>query len=152
MSGRRALASAAVQIQLPDGTLVEHPAEATPLDVARGISEGLARSVVAAEIDGLIVDAVRPLGDLAEGDQPLPLKLLTSRDEEALGVLRHSAAHVMARAVMRLYDGVSLAFGPTTEGGFYYDFYFYLWNKVDNIFSSTVNFLVSFLTAIALHL
>ncbi len=71
---------------------------------------------------GKIVDANRPLGDLAEGDQPVPLKLLTSRDADALGVLRHSAAHVMARAVMRLYKGVSLAFGPTTEGGFYYDF------------------------------
>jgi threonyl-tRNA synthetase len=111
-----------VQIQLPDGTVVEHPAQATPMDVATRISEGLARSVVAAEIDGRIVDAVRPLGELAESDQPLLLKLLTPRDDVSLGVLRHSAAHVMARAVMRLYDGVSLAFGPTTEGGFYYDF------------------------------
>lgn len=97
------------------------------MDVARGISEGLARSVIAAETGGKIVDAIRPLGELAQiesigGDQPLPLKLLTSRDAEALGVLRHSAAHVMARAVMRLWKGVSLAFGPTTEGGFYYDF------------------------------
>lgn len=111
-----------VQIQLPDGTVAEHPADATPMDVAAGISEGLARSVVAAEADGKIVDAVRPLGELAEGDEPVALKLLTPRDEDSLGVLRHSAAHVMARAVMRLYDGVSLAFGPTTEGGFYYDF------------------------------
>jgi threonyl-tRNA synthetase len=116
-------ASAAnVQIQLPDGTIAEHPADTTAMDVARGISEGLARSVIAAEISGVIVDANRPLGELAEGDRPLSLKLLTSRDSEALGVLRHSAAHVMARAVMRLYEGVSLAFGPTTEGGFYYDF------------------------------
>jgi threonyl-tRNA synthetase len=111
-----------VQIQLPDGTLVEHPADATAMDVAVGISEGLARSVVAAEVDGAIVDATRPLGELAQAGQPLPLKLLTQRDDAALGVLRHSAAHVMARAVMRLYKGVSLAFGPTTEGGFYYDF------------------------------
>ena len=116
-------ASAAnVQIQLPDGTLAEHPADATPMDVALGISEGLARSVVAAEASGTIVDANRPLGELASGNGPLNLKLLTSRDPEALGVLRHSAAHVMASAVMRLYEGVSLAFGPTTEGGFYYDF------------------------------
>ena len=92
------------------------------MDVASGISEGLARSVIAAEVSGVVVDADRPLGELAEGTVPLPLKLLTARDEAALGVLRHSAAHVMARAVMRLYDGVSLAFGPTTEGGFYYDF------------------------------
>ena len=92
------------------------------MDVAIGISEGLARSVIAAEVSGVVVDADRPLGELSEGSEPLPLKLLTARDEAALGVLRHSAAHVMARAVMRLYDGVSLAFGPTTEGGFYYDF------------------------------
>jgi len=112
-----------IRIQLPDGTIASHPATTTPLDVARGISEGLARSVVAAEIDGKVVDAVRPLGELAdEDDSPLPLRLLTERDREALEVLRHSAAHVMARAVMRLYQGVSLAFGPTTEGGFYYDF------------------------------
>jgi len=116
-------ASAAnVQIRLPDGTIAEHAGETTPLDVARGISEGLARSVIAAECDGRIVDAGRPLAEIAESDQPVSLRLLTSRDEEALGVLRHSAAHVMARAVMRLYEGVSLAFGPTTEGGFYYDF------------------------------
>ena len=116
-------ASAAnVQIQLPDGTIATHSADATSMDVAVGISEGLARSVVAAEVDGKIVDAVRPLGELSESSEPLSLRLLTSRDREALDVLRHSAAHVMARAVMRLYKGVSLAFGPTTEGGFYYDF------------------------------
>ena len=116
-------ASAAnVQIQLPDGTIVEQAADKTAMDVARGISEGLARAVVAAEVDDRIVDANRPLGELATKGEPLALKLLTSRDQEALGVLRHSAAHVMARAVMRLYKGVSLAFGPTTEGGFYYDF------------------------------
>ena len=51
------------------------------------------------------------------------MRLLTSRDGEALDVLRHSAAHVMARAVMRLYKGVSLAFGPVTDNGFYYDFH-----------------------------
>lgn len=111
-----------LQIQLPDGTLVDQRPTATSMDIARGISEGLARSVVAAEIDGVIVDADRPLGDLESTQEPLKLRLLTSRDPEALGVLRHSAAHVMARAVMRLFEGVSLAFGPTTEGGFYYDF------------------------------
>ena len=120
-------AAAPIQIKLPDGTLAEHPPQTTPMDVARGISEGLARGVIAAEINGKIVDAVRSLEELAEDAQaesgePLEFKLLTARDAEALGVLRHSAAHVMARAVMRLYKGVSLAFGPTTEGGFYYDF------------------------------
>ncbi len=92
------------------------------MDIARGISDGLARSVVAAEVDGKIVDSFRPLGEVAGADGTLALKLLTSRDSSALDVLRHSAAHVMARAIMRLYQGVSLAFGPTTSGGFYYDF------------------------------
>ena len=115
-------AASTVQVQLPDGNISEHPAHTTSMDIALGISEGLARGVIAAEVTGKIVDADRPLGDLAEDDKPVELKLLTSRDTEALDVLRHSAAHVMARAVMRLYEGVSLAFGPTTEGGFYYDF------------------------------
>ncbi|MGB7344396.1 MAG: threonine--tRNA ligase [Pirellulaceae bacterium] len=115
-------AAANVKIQLPDGTIAEHPADTTSMDIAKGISEGLARGVIAAEVDGKIVDAVRPLGEFAEGDSPISLKLLTSRDSDSLDVLRHSSAHVMAQAVMRLYKGVSLAFGPTTDGGFYYDF------------------------------
>ncbi len=119
-----ALPSSSIKIQLPDGTVQSHPADKTPLDIAFGISEGLSRAVIAAEVNGKVVDAARPLGELVDdgGDEPVALKLLTSRDREALDVLRHSAAHVMARAVMRLYKGVSLAFGPTTSGGFYYDF------------------------------
>lgn len=113
-----------IKVQLPDGTIHTHTGDRTPMDIATGISDGLARAVIAAEVNGTIVDAVRPLGELVDDgeDAPIALKLLTSRDREALDVLRHSAAHVMARAVMRLYKGVSLAFGPTTSGGFYYDF------------------------------
>ncbi|MEM9826715.1 MAG: threonine--tRNA ligase [Planctomycetota bacterium] len=123
-----------VCVRLPDGKEVSHPASDTPLDVARGISEGLARAVVAAKVGDKIVDSFRSLGELsgdirssdttAASGQPasLDLVLVTNRDAVALDVLRHSAAHVMARAVMRLFDGVSLAFGPTTDGGFYYDF------------------------------
>ena len=122
-----ALPLGSVTVRLPDGTTHQHPGQTTSMDIASGISAGLARNVVAAEINGKVVDADRPLGELASADAPtdgdeLELRLLTSRDSEALDVLRHSAAHVMARAVMRLYKGVSLAFGPTTEGGFYYDF------------------------------
>ncbi|HBJ35016.1 MAG TPA: threonine--tRNA ligase [Planctomycetaceae bacterium] len=120
-------AAAEIKVQLPDGTIHTHPGDTTALQIASGISDGLARAVIAAEVSGKVVDANRPLGELVDdseglGDQPMALRLLTSRDREALDVLRHSAAHVMARAVMRLYKGVSLAFGPTTSGGFYYDF------------------------------
>jgi threonyl-tRNA synthetase len=108
-------------IQLPDGTVKEYPAGSTAIDVARDISDRLALATVAAQVDGTVVDATRPLEELSDAD-PIPLTLLTSRDSEALGVLRHSCAHVMARAVMRLYEGVGLAFGPTTGNGFYYDF------------------------------
>ena len=110
-----------LEIQLPDGTLKEYSGTATALDVASDISEGLARAVVAVKVEDTIFDSMRPLSELTEA-RPIPLTLLTTRDPEALGVLRHSCAHVMARAVMRLFEGVGLAFGPTTDNGFYYDF------------------------------
>ena len=110
-----------LEIQLPDGSVKEYSGTATALDVAGDISEGLARSVVAVKTEGTIFDSMRPLSELSE-TRPIPLTLLTTRDPEALDVLRHSCAHVMARAVMRLFEGVGLAFGPTTENGFYYDF------------------------------
>lgn len=108
-------------IQLPDGTTKSFPAGSSALDVALSIGERLANATVAAAVEGTIVDAMRPLEEISNSD-PIPLKLITTRDADALGVLRHSCAHVMARAVMRLYDGVGLAFGPTTGNGFYYDF------------------------------
>ncbi|MCU0721909.1 MAG: TGS domain-containing protein, partial [Pirellula sp.] len=110
-----------LEIQLPDGTVVEHPEDASPLSVAEKIGSRLAKAVIAAKIGDQIVDAMRPLKAFA-GKGPIPLKLLTDRDPESLGVLRHSCAHVMARAIMRLYPDVSLAFGPTINNGFYYDF------------------------------
>jgi threonyl-tRNA synthetase len=109
-----------VQVQLPDGAIVQHEDDATALDVASRIGARLAGAVVAAKVGDQIVDAMRPLKGLHA--EPIPLKLLTERDPEALGVLRHSCAHIMARAVMRLFPGVSLAFGPTIATGFYYDF------------------------------
>ncbi|MFP6763550.1 MAG: threonine--tRNA ligase, partial [Planctomycetaceae bacterium] len=110
-----------LEIQLPDGTLKEYSGGATALDVAGDISEGLARAVIAVEVDGTVFDSMRPLSELTDA-RPVALRLLTTRDPESLGVLRHSCAHVMARAVMRLFEGVGLAFGPTTDNGFYYDF------------------------------
>lgn len=110
-----------IQVQLPDGNIVEKDDNATALDVAKGISEGLARATAAAQIEGATVDATRPLSELTEL-RPVPLQLLTTRDADASAVMRHSCAHIMARAIMRLYEGVGLAFGPVKGNTFYYDF------------------------------
>ncbi len=110
-----------IKVQLPDGTILEHQDSATALDVAAGIGERLAKATIAASIGGNVVDSTRPLAQLTDA-RPVPLKLITERDAEALAVMRHSCAHVMARAIMRLFPGTGLAFGPTTGNGFYYDF------------------------------
>lgn len=110
-----------LQISLPDGTVVTHPENATPLSVAESIGSRLAKAVIAAKVGDRIVDASYPLRSY-NGSSPIPLRLLTDRDPEALDVLRHSCAHIMARAVMRLFPDVSLAFGPTITNGYYYDF------------------------------
>jgi threonyl-tRNA synthetase len=123
-----------VSVILPDGSRREVDESATAYDVAMGISAGLARAAIVAEVDGelrdlhasLVVDAASTPGDGATAHaataHEVRLRLITKKDAEALGVMRHSAAHVMAQAVMRLFDGVGLAFGPTTATGFYYDF------------------------------
>lgn len=88
------------------------------MQIAQEIGPGLAKAAIAAEVDGQQVDLTTPLP--ASGE--VQLRLLTKRDPESLGILRHSCAHVMAQAVMRLNEGVQLAFGPYTANGFYYDF------------------------------
>jgi threonyl-tRNA synthetase len=110
-----------IQVQLPDGSVKEYPDSSTPLDVAESIGPRLAKACIAAMVDGKVVDLRRPLSE-ASSAGPIKLKLLTDRDPEALAVLRHSCAHIMARAVMRLFPNVGLAFGPTLPTGFYYDF------------------------------
>jgi threonyl-tRNA synthetase len=105
-----------VSVRLPDGSVKEVPEGSRPRDVAEGISKRLAKDAVAARVNGVVVDL----------DSELPpgvveLKILTEKDPEALEVLRHSSAHVMARAVMRLFPDTKLAFGPPLENGFYYD-------------------------------
>ena len=110
---------AMVQIKLPDGSLKEYPEGASPREIAEGIGKRLADAAVAAVADGKVVDLDLPLEDGT--GSPIELRLLTSRDREALDVLRHSTAHIMARALLRLYPGAQLAFGPTTTNGFYYD-------------------------------
>lgn len=110
-----------IQVQFPDASVKEFPDQATAMEVAQSIGSRLAGAVVAAEVDGQVCDVMRPLAELSSS-RPIPLRLLTEKDPPSLGVMRHSCAHLMARAVMRLFPGVSLAFGPTTGNGFYYDF------------------------------
>ncbi len=102
-------------LTLPDGSARQVPPGTRPIDVANTIGKRLAAAAVAAKVDGTIVDLDRELTADAT------FQLLTDRDAEALDVLRHSAAHVMARAVLRLFPDAELAFGPTTDTGFYYD-------------------------------
>jgi threonyl-tRNA synthetase len=104
-----------VTITLPDGSTKQFEAAPTGLDVARSISEGLARDCVAMEIDGQLQDLYLTI------DNDATLRLITTRDDEALDIMRHSAAHVMAQAVLRLYDTAKLTIGPVIEDGFYYD-------------------------------
>ena len=108
--------SAQVSLKLPDGSIREVPAGTRPREVAEGIGKRLAAAAVAAKVDGQIVDLER---ELPAGEHTF--ELLTDKSKEALDVLRHSTAHIMARAVMRLFPGTQLAFGPTTETGYYYD-------------------------------
>lgn len=105
-------------IKLPDNSVLEFSEPVRPRDVAQRMGKGLAKAALAAEVDGRIMGLDEPLP--TEGE--VSLRLLTSKDAEALDVMRHSCAHVMARAVMRLFEGAQLAFGPTVENGFYYDF------------------------------
>ena len=105
------------KISLPDGSVREMPAGSTPADVAAAIGPGLAKAVLAARIDGELVDLSLPFaGDAA-------LALVTARDEaDALELARHDFAHILAEAVQALFPGTQITFGPSTDDGFYYDF------------------------------
>ena len=107
-----------LKVRLPDGTEKEFTQPTTPRDVAADIGPGLAKAALAASVDGNTVGLDHGLPT----DGTVELSILTKKSPDALGVMRHSCAHIMARAVMRLHEGVRLAFGPTVEGGFYYDF------------------------------
>ena len=110
-----------MRVILPDGTNLELPDGATGLDAARAIGPKLAEQAVLVRADGAPRDLRLPLAD---GER---LQILTTRDTDdpdALAVLRHSAAHLLAEAAMRLYPGVKIAIGPPIDGGFYYDFEF----------------------------
>jgi threonyl-tRNA synthetase len=105
------------QIRLPDGSVREVAEGTTPADVAAAIGPGLAKAALAAKVNGELRDLNRPL----EGDAELAL--VTARDEaDALELVRHDFAHVLAEAVQNLFPGTQITFGPSTDDGFYYDF------------------------------
>jgi threonyl-tRNA synthetase len=104
-----------IQIKFPDGAIREYNGGVTALDVAKSISEGLARKVLAAEVGGQVWDATRPL------QQDTALKLLTWEDKEGKSTFWHSSAHLMAEAIESLFPGVKFWVGPPVENGFYYD-------------------------------
>ncbi|MBR0553432.1 threonine--tRNA ligase [Stakelama marina] len=104
------------KITLPDGSVREVAPGTTPADIAAAIGPGLAKAAMAAKVDGEVRDIMRPL----EGDAELAL--ITSRDEaDALELVRHDYAHVLAEAVQALWPGTQITFGPATDDGFYYD-------------------------------
>ncbi|MCH7775388.1 MAG: threonine--tRNA ligase [Gemmatimonadetes bacterium] len=105
-----------ISINLPDGSVHEFPAGTTALQVAENIGAGLARAALAAKVDGEVWDLERPISETVS------LEILTERQPEALDVLRHSAAHILATAVRQLYPEANIGFGPAIEDGFYYDF------------------------------
>ncbi len=105
-------------LKLPDGSTREVKAGSRPIDVAEAIGKRLAKAAVAAKFDDSVVDLER---EFPAGEGEHSFQILTEKDAEALAVLRHSCAHVMARAVMRLFPDVKLAFGPAIESGYYYD-------------------------------
>ena len=104
-----------VVITLPDGSTREYSLGITPMDVALSISEGLARNVLSAKVNNIVVDANTPINESSN------LTLLTWNDEEGKNTYWHSSAHLLAEALEALYPGIKLAIGPPIQQGFYYD-------------------------------
>lgn len=104
-----------IQISFPDGRKQEYPVNTTALEIAKSISEGLARNVLAAKVNGVVVDADRPI------DSNASLQLLTWSDKEGKSTFWHSSAHLMAEALETFFPGIKFGIGPPIEQGFYYD-------------------------------
>ena len=104
-----------INVTLPDGKVRQYENGVSALDIAKSISEGLARKVLAANINGEVWDATRPI------QNDVSLKLLTWDDKEGKNTFWHSSAHLMAEAVENLFPGVKFWVGPPVENGFYYD-------------------------------
>ena len=104
-----------INITFPDKSVRQYEAGVTPLDIAKSISEGLARNVLSAKVNGVMWDAMRPVNEDAE------IQLFTWNDPEGKATVWHSSAHLMAEAIEQLYTGVKFGIGPSIDNGFYYD-------------------------------
>ena len=104
-----------INITLPDKSVKQYEAGITPMDIARDISEGLARNVLAAKVNSEVKDATLPI------EEDVKLSLLTWNDTDGKAAMWHSSAHLMAEAIELLYPGVKFGIGPDIENGFYYD-------------------------------
>jgi threonyl-tRNA synthetase len=109
-------AGAGVSITLPDGSVRPFDGPVTGYDLAASIGPGLAKAALAVAIDGEIRDLSRPI------EQDAAVRIITRKDEDALELIRHDSAHIMAQAVQELYPGTQVTIGPAIENGFYYDF------------------------------
>src|SRR5688572_3262353 len=105
-----------VAITLPDGSVKSFGGAVSGADVAASIGAGLAKAALAVKVDGELRDLKRPI------DKDAKIEIVTAKSPEALDLIRHDAAHVLAEAVQELYPGTQITFGPATEDGFYYDF------------------------------
>ncbi|MBI4444253.1 MAG: TGS domain-containing protein, partial [Acidobacteria bacterium] len=112
-----AVATETVKVTLPDGTTRDFPKGTTVLEVLRSVHPRLAKEAFVARTNGTLVELGRRL------DQDTSLEALTSKDPESLEVYRHSSAHLLAAAVLELFPGTQLGIGPSTDTGFFYDFY-----------------------------
>jgi threonyl-tRNA synthetase len=108
--------SSTIEVTLPDGSKQQAPAGTPPIEVAKSISPRLADAAIVARVNGELWDLKRPM------EQDAALQILTNKDPEALEVYRHSAAHLLAAAVLELFPESKLGIGPPIENGFYYDF------------------------------
>src|SRR5881409_807527 len=106
-----------IRVTLPDGSEKRVPAGSTGADLARAIGPGPAKAALAVRVDGQVWDLARPLPD------GIKVALLTDKDPQALDVLRHSSAHVLATAVRQLFAHAKIGFGLPIEDGFYYVFH-----------------------------
>ena len=104
-----------MKITLKDGSVKEYSEAKSVYDIALDISEGLARVACAGEVDGEVVDLRTVI------DKDVTLNIVTANDKAGLQVIRHTASHVMAEAVKKLFPNAKLAIGPAIEDGFYYD-------------------------------